>query len=476
MKDNNNTTADNSSFANLSNTIQDTNEFSAVKSLHKKYNKLSGFEAILEIIRGYKYLSYAFVFLSIAVSTYTFQIDLKSAFPQISIYILIVGGLFLAVSFEAIKDTSAIALFNDKMQIIGRVVGSIFFLLALISLFYFHLKAMNQYERTTIISVINSQDTNETDKSNPKLQLAIKELASLEIDLGDKKAEKTPELIVKLTSKYPNQRRDSRIMINSIESELKVIKLNIAIQNDIILDEKIANNKDIVSNQKNISAVLLLLILIIEIFATLGIVANFITVDNASKELAKHSEVVDDYINMADEMRRVNMELSQTLGITIREQTQINQSMLKIITDDIRISSENNLNLIKELANGKNNMMKDTQKVLAKISNTNLKYLEVPKKEVETIEATPTPTPKINQHRPTTHHIIKDLYNFGEIGVGEKLTSRGQIIDETNRTAKTHYSKVMNELVLIGAIKEVKGKGYFAILDYKTTLQKQPNG
>jgi len=58
-----------------------TVEQSALKTIHREYSRLNGYQAMLHIINRYKFVLYPFIFLSVAGSSYSFFNDFIKAFP-----------------------------------------------------------------------------------------------------------------------------------------------------------------------------------------------------------------------------------------------------------------------------------------------------------------------------------------------------------------------------------------------------------
>ena len=101
---------------NTKDTSKHTSENNAKIDLHKHYNKLNGFEAMLEITKKYRFVLYPFIGLSIAGSAYSFYNDYKVAFPMLSETAKIFVAIFISVMLEIVRDGSIIAIFNSKMK------------------------------------------------------------------------------------------------------------------------------------------------------------------------------------------------------------------------------------------------------------------------------------------------------------------------------------------------------------------------
>jgi len=289
-----------------------TTEQGALKTIHRSYNKLSGYEAMLHIINRYRFVLYPFILLSIAGSSYSFFNDFTKAFPMLGDSVNLTIAIFFSIMLEIVRDGSLIALFNSKMRKPSRILVSFIFVAVTTYMYSSHLKAIKVIEQKAIEYTLTHQNQNEINVKNPRFSLANQELKELKKELEDKKAEKTDKLIANSTSIYKNKRESALKRIEQIDTKIEEIKKQIRLKNEEIIKYKNENIKDIQTSQEVISNILLATLLLVESLAMLGAVIKFINKDNAQKEIAKHSEIVEEYVSISEQMKQDNEELTKT--------------------------------------------------------------------------------------------------------------------------------------------------------------------
>ena len=319
MQQNNNTSQDSSTLSEATNTRAGTAEQGALKTIHRSYNKLNGYEAMLHIIQKYRVVLYPFIVLSVLGSAYSFYMDYTKVFPFMPEWLKITKALFFSIMLEIVRDGSIIAIFNSKMKLPSRVLVIIIFFGVTTYLFNTHIKTKNIIEQSAIEYALLHQDEKAISAKNPKYETAVQELDELKEDLTRKKLEITDTLIANTTSIYKAKRTSAISQKANIEAEVKSIKAEITQKRGEINSYKQENITSIEESQKLISSVLLTTLILIETLAMLGAVIKFINKDNADKEVAKHSEIIEQYEDMSEQMRKTNDDLGLMLSRDIEQ-------------------------------------------------------------------------------------------------------------------------------------------------------------
>lgn len=440
MQTNNNT--NNNSLEAETGIKSGTNEFSSMRDIHQQYNGLSGFESLMHMIKKYRYVLYPFIFLSVVGSSYSFYNDFIIAFPMNGTFINIAIALFLSVALEIVRDASILALFNNKMKLPSRLLVSLIFLVVTAYLFNSHMKAIKIIESNSISYTLSHQGDEEIIKQSPRMAKATKELKSLEVKLSKKLEEKTPQLMANSTSIHIKKRESALNRIDSIDKQIETIENQIKEQNSIIQNERESNIKGVEDKQKIISMVLLTTLILIECLAMLGAVIKFIVTNNADKEIAKHSEIVEEYINISEVMKVTNIALTQNMAM-IAEQ-----------------NANNNLKTIEMMATMNNQINEKIYNFMGQMDNQ-----EIVSKKVKVNE--PRKMGFIASNR---DEIINKLFDGGKIGKGEKLVGKNEVVNVKNRSEEKLYREVLSELKSVGLVEYSVGHGYTANSSYTVAL------
>jgi len=446
-----------STLSDVTDTKAGTTEQGALKTIHRNYNKLNGFEAMLHIINRYKFVLYPFIILSILGSAYSFYNDYVQAFPMMSDYIKITQALFFSIMLEIVRDGSIIALFNAKMHWMSRTLVSLIFIGVTGYLFNTHIATKNIIERNAIDYSLTHQDDKKLSVTNPKFDTASQELGELQKDLTSKRAEKTTELIANSTSIHTKKRNDALTRMDKIEREVKDIQKDIKAKRAEIDGYKKDNITDIEDNQKLISNVLLTTLLIIESLAMLGAVIKFINKDNADKEVAKHSEIMESYENMSEQMRKTNDDLGTMLS------------------KDVERAGKQNVAFIKAMADNRKMFQEQMNEVLGMMSSTPTFNFSQPMPKP--IKATVTAQHQEEQPRPigfrehSKEKLVKGLFQDGYLKENDKLTSKSMLINSKDRTEDKFYKEVMKELATNGVVEFKAGHGYYAKVSFDEALR-----
>ena len=458
------------SLATATGTIRGTKAHRAVKTIHKEYNKLNGFEAMLHIVNRYRFVLYPFIFLSIAGSTYSFYNDFIKAIPMLSDTINLFLALLFAVMLEIVRDGSLIAIFNSKMRLPSRITVVLIFIAVTSYMYNAHLKAIDVIEAKAIEYTLANQSTATVTSSNPAYRVALEELQQLKQDLRDKRAEKTDSLIANSTSVHTKKRKDALSRIEKIDNQVEKIKADIKAKNKEIISFQNSNIEKVENSQKLISNILLATLILVESLAMLGAVIKFIHADNASKEIAKHSEIVEEYVEISEQMRQDNEELTKNLSNTVKAQSESNQAVMNLVTEDLKQGSKQNIEFIKAIAQNKNEMMQQMNDILVMVAQTGA-IAQMPQPQSTPISA-PT-TRKIGFQAQSKEQMIQALYKHGNVNGGDKLASKNNVVNIKKRQENQKLTDFYKELVDIGIIENRgmgRNGGYYAVADYQTAL------
>lgn len=426
-----------------------TTEQGALKTIHRGYNKLNGYESMLHIINRFKFVLYPFIFLSIAGSSFSFFNDFIKAFPALGDTVNLVIAIFFSIMLEIVRDGSLIALFNSKMKVPSRVVVIIIFISVTAYLYSSHLQAIKVIEEVAIEYTLANQDETTAQATNPKYEIASTALVELKKDLADKKAEKTPELVANSTSVHISKRDAALTRIDKIEEDIKEIKAEIKAKQSEIIGYKEGNIQSVEDSQALISGILLATLLLIESLAMLGAVIKFINKDNANKEVAKHSEIIEEYESISEQMRKSNDELGLMLSQDIESAGNQNVAFMKAIANN-RTMFQSQMNEIMEV-------MANTP-TFAFNQSTQSPHVEQPVER------------KIGFQANSEEELVKSLYGAGSVSGGNKLVSKAKIINPNNRKEDEQIRGVYSKLQEAGAIEFKQSKGYYAKVDYQTAV------
>ena len=389
---------------------------------------------------------------------------------MLSDYLTLALSIFFSIMLEIVRDGSLIALFNAKMKIPSRALVIIIFLSVTTYLYSSHLKAINVIEKASVEYALAHQDQSTLKATNPKYDLAVTELSDLKQDLKDKKAEKTEDLIKNSTSIHTKKRNDALDRIDKIDTKIEEIKSKIALKQNEIIGYKNSNIKDVEDTQKLISNILLATLILIETLAMLGAVIKFINKDNADKEIAKHKEIVEEYVAISEQMKADNEELTKNLSSTVQAQSQSNQQVMQMMSDDMKQTSAQNVQFLQMMAQNKQQTMQQLNQVLEYVAKGN----QIDPYAMQTIPTQPTEPiqeeRKIGFKMQSEEELIKALWNEGKIKEGKKLTPKSKIINPNNRKQDEHIRALYTTLQEHGAVEFKPSKGYYATADYQTAL------
>jgi hypothetical protein len=425
-----------------------TTEQGALKTIHRDYNKLNGYESMLHIINRFRFVLYPFILLSIAGSSFSFFNDFMKAFPALGDTANLVIAIFFSIMLEIVRDGSLIALFNSKMRIPSRVLVVIIFLAVTAYLYSSHLQAIKVIEEVAIEYTLANQDEATVQKTNPKYEIASADLVELKKDLADKKAEKTPELMENVTSVHTRKREDALNRIDGIDAEIKSIKNEIKEKQSEIVGHKEGNIKTIEDSQSLISGILLATLLLVESLAMLGAVIKFINKDNANKEVAKHSEIIEEYESISEQMRKSNDELGLMLSHDIESAGNQNVAFMKAIANN-RTMFQGQMNEIMEVMANTPTFSFNQPQVQGKEQ-----YKEQPKER------------KIGFQAQSDSELLRALYEG--VKKEDKLVSKSKVINPNVRREDEQIRGVYSKLQEVGAIEFKPSKGYYAKVDYST--------
>jgi len=361
---NDNTNNNSQSLSEVSNTAKGTKEQGALKEIHREYNKLNGYEAMLHIINRFRFVLYPFIFLSIMGSSYSFYNDFIKSFPMNAEWLNLAFAIFLSVMLEIVRDGSLIALFVKKMNIASRLLVVAIFLSVTTYMYSSHLQAIKVIEEMAVKYTLNHQTTSSVSKSNPEIAMTADNLAEAKKDLKDTKAEYKKQLDISANAKYAVNKVNAQKQLPILRADEKEYQAKVTEYQTKLLALQHKNIDDVTDSQKIISRILLSTLILIESLAMLGAVIKFIHSDNAKAEIAKHSEIVEEYVEISEQMKSDNEELTKNLSNNVKAQSETNQTIMKVLSDDMRETSKLNLGFIESIAENKREMMQQMNEVL----------------------------------------------------------------------------------------------------------------
>jgi len=432
-----------------------TSEQGALKTIHRGYNKLNGYEAMLHIINRYRYVLYPFIFLSIIGSAYSFYNDYQQSFPMMNNYLKITMALFFSVMLEIVRDGSIIAIFNGKMKAPSRITIILIFLGVTGYLFSTHIKTKNIIEKSAIEYKLSHQDEKDISAKNPKYDIALQELKELKDDLANKKAEITPQLIKNTTSIYKAKRADAKTQKAELEKKIEIIKDKISKKRSEIIGYKSDNIQDVEQSQKLISGVLLATLLLVESLAMLGAVIKFIHKDNAQKEIAKHSEIIEEYESISEQMRKTNDDLGLMLSRDIEQAGVTNTAFIQAIAQNRQMFQS---------------QMNEVLNAFANSQPINFTGMPMPQVQAKREEYQEEPKRQIGFKAPNKEQMLTALYADGTIAPSEKLAPKSLVVDVKKRVENQRLTDFYKELEQNDIVEFKRGLGYYAVADYQTAL------
>jgi hypothetical protein len=387
---NDNTNNNSQSLSEVSNTAKGTKEQGALKEIHREYNKLNGYEAMLHIINRFRFVLYPFIFLSIMGSSYSFYNDFIKSFPMNAEWLNLAFAIFLSVMLEIVRDGSLIALFVKKMNIASRLLVVAIFLSVTTYMYSSHLQAIKVIEEMAVKYTLNHQTTSSVSKSNPEIAMTADNLAEAKKDLKDTKAEYKKQLDISANAKYAINKINAQKQLPILRADEKEYQAKVTEYQTKLLALQHKNIDDVTDSQKIISRILLSTLILIESLAMLGAVIKFIHSDNAKAEIAKHSEIVEEYVEISEQMKSDNEELTKNLSNNVKAQSETNQTIMKVLSDDMRETSKLNLGFIESIAENKREMMQQMNEVLKFVAQQPLYQQSVAQTQQQPIAQQPT--------------------------------------------------------------------------------------
>jgi hypothetical protein len=471
MQQNNNTNQDSSTLAQQTNTMQGTTEHGALKTIHKSYNKLNGYEAMLHIINRFKFVLYPFIFLSILGSTYSFYNDFIVAFPMLGDW-NIVTSFFFSIMLEIVRDGALIALFNGKMNLPSRTLVIVIFLSVTTYMYSSHLKAIDVIEQKAIEYTLANQTTASQSVTNPKLKMTTENLARAKKRLKATEEERTTQLDISANAKYRVNKINAQKQIPLLDKKIEKLEATISKYQTELITQGEANIKSVKDTQKIISVILLATLLLVESLAMLGAVIKFINKDNADKEIAKHSEIVEEYVAISEQMKLDNEELTKNLSSVVKSQSQSNQRVMNMMNDDMQNTSTQNVAFLEMMAQNKRETQEQLNQVISVLSQMNmiqpLAQMATPQQVAQHQE--PKPTRKIGFQTPSKKEMITALYADGTVTAGEKLAPKSLVVDVKKRVENQKLTDFYKELQEQNIVEFKRGMGYYAVADYQTAI------
>ena len=458
------------SISEITDTKAGTAEQGALKTIHRNYNKLNGFEAMLHIINRFSFVLYPFIFLSVIGSTYSFYNDFIVSFPMNGKGINLVIAFFYSLMLEIVRDGAIIAIFNSKMNLPSRTLVILIFLAVTSYMYSSHLKAIDVIEKHAIEYTLAHQTTKSQTVTNPKIGMIEDNLNRALSDLNSTKTEYSKQLDISANAKFKVNKINAQNQLPILKKDKEKYEANVKAYQAELLSLKEENIKSVEDSQALISNILLATLLLTESLAMLGAVIKFINTDNAQKEIAKHSEIVEEYVEISEQMRNDNEELTKNLSKVVKGQSESNQQVMEMISNDMRESAKLNIQFIQAIADNKRETMQQMNQVLQMINSStvptmNAPYLQELAEPKEVIER------QIGFRTNSKEEIVTRLFQGGAVEKDEKLTTKEKVVGKSSRSRNEAVSEVYKILVNKGAIKRNGNKGYFAKTDYQTALK-----
>ena len=285
-------------------------------------------------------------------------------------------------------------------------------------------------------------------------------------DLNSTKAEYSRQLDISANAKFKINKENAQAQLPILKADKKEYEAKIKEYQNELLSLKENNIRSVEDSQALISNILLATLLLTESLAMLGAVIKFINTDNAKKEIAKHSEIVEEYIEISEQMKQDNEELTKNLSNVVKGQSESNQQVMQMISDDMRESAKLNIQFIQAIAQNKNDTMVQMNQVLQMISSSTAQNFNQPTQVV----AEQKQEKVIGFRIESDEDLVRNLFQNGYLKEGDKLTSKTMLIDVNNRTESDKYREVMKTLKDSGVVEFKRGSGYYALSGVDTAL------
>ena len=384
-------------------------------------------------------------------------------------------AIFFSIMLEIVRDGALIALFNGKMNKMSRLLVVTIFLAVTTYMYSSHLKAIDVIEEMAVEYTLAHQDDNKISTTNPKFDIATEDkknikadLTSAKNDLLDLKLTLKEQRALSTGAKYKANREKAtkevtkiELKIEKKESRIVDLKAQLKDTNANIVKLKNDNIDDVKDSQKLISQILLATLLLIESLAMLGAVIKFIYKDNAQKEIAKHSEIIEEYVEISEQMKQSNEDLTKALSNVAQAQSDSSKQTTEFLTKDLRTSSENNMKILKAVAENRDIMISQMYEAIEMMAKTSMPNF-APQAQFERV-AYQESQPKQIEADSKTDMINLILDNVSN--VGDKISPKTQLVDVKKRSETKMYETAMKELTDLGVVDYKRGRGYFLSMD-----------
>jgi hypothetical protein len=243
------------SLASATNTKEGTNEFSALKAVHRGYNQLNGFDAMLHIISRFKLVLIPFIALSVAGSSYSFFNDFVKAFPMLSDTFNIVLAIFFSIMLEIVRDGAIIALFNSKMNKLSRGLVIVIFLATTSYMFSSHFKAVKVIEDSAVKYALEHQTEESQTATNPRYAVVMENLARDKKRLESVEDERSKQLDISANAKFKVNKINAQNQLIILDNRLQELETSIKSYQDEVITMQNSNIISIEDSQKIISSI-----------------------------------------------------------------------------------------------------------------------------------------------------------------------------------------------------------------------------
>jgi predicted RNA-binding protein len=194
----------------------------------------------------------------------------------------------------------------------------------------------------------------------------------------------------------------------------------------------------------------------------LGAVIKFIYKDNAQKEIAKHSEIIEEYVEISEQMKQSNEDLTKALSEVAQAQSDSSKQTTEFLTKDLRTSSENNMKILKAVAENRDIMIAQMYEAIEMMAKTSMPNF-TPQAQFERVAYQEPQRVKQIEANSKTDMINLILNNVSN--VGDKILPKTQLIDVKKRSETKMYETAMKELTDLGVVDYKRGRGYFLSVD-----------
>jgi len=219
-----NTTTDNKkvSLEEVTGVYKGTTEYSAYGKLGQKRREITGILGVNKKANAFLIGSWIAKPFSVLGSAFGFATILAGVAHQELFngvwWFLFVLGLGVGIFFEYLSTANEDSFVGWNITDLTKT-GIVLILFIKSYAVFMHYQTSEQLAKSLTASI-----TSETVKDTPKIKLLKSQIATLEQEIKDKKAEKTPQLVANSTSAFKSKREDALKQIEKIEKRVKELQ------------------------------------------------------------------------------------------------------------------------------------------------------------------------------------------------------------------------------------------------------------